>query len=219
MTDGAGRDQPGGPGSTDELLAIVYDELRRLARSYLRDRRPPATMQTTALVHEAYLRLSRSAGPWESRAHFLAVAARAMRQILSNHVRALRTAKRGGAWTRVGIDRIGGCGNDIDIVALDEALEQLAALDRRQCSIVECRLFAGMSMDEIAGALGVSLSTVEREWRAARAWLSRRLAEPGREANGDDGGRAARRADRPRPAPAEHGVGRRVAANEPEDAP
>lgn len=174
---------------------MVYDELRMLASSFFKRQQAGHTLQPTALVHEAYAKLVIS-GPemsgeskWTSRAHFFAVAAKAMRQILANHARERRAAKRGGDWHRVTLsEALTPSGQrDLDLVALDEALEDLAALDERQARIVELRFFAEMTIEEISHVLGVSVSTVEREWRMARAWLSGRLREP-------DGGR--RREDR-----------------------
>ena len=169
--------------AAEQLLPLVYDQLRALASSFFRRQRADHTLQPTALVHEAYAKLVGPAGEmsgearWTSRAHFFAVAAKAMRQILANHARDRRAAKRGGDWHRVTLsEALTPSGErDLDLVALDEALEALAALDERQARIVELRFFAEMTVEEIAHVLGVSVSTVEREWRMARAWLSARL--------------------------------------------
>ena len=158
-----------------ELMPLVYEELRRVAGDLFRHQSPGQSLQATALVHEAYLRLVGNTGiQWESRAHFFAVAAMAMRQVLANHARARRAEKRGGGnrarVTLSGVIDAGGK-RDIDLLALHEALERLTSLDERQSRIVEQRFFGGMTNDEIAHVLNVSTKTVEREWRAARAWL------------------------------------------------
>jgi len=158
-----------------ELMPLVYEELRRVAGDLFRGQSPGHSLQATALVHEAYLRLvGRTEIQWESRAHFFAVAAMAMRQVLANHARAKRAEKRGGAdRARVTLSEVidAGRGPDIDLLTLNEALERLAALDERQCRIVEQRFLGGMTNAEIAHVLNLSTKTVEREWRAARAWL------------------------------------------------
>jgi RNA polymerase sigma factor (TIGR02999 family) len=165
-----------------QLLPLVYDELRRLARSHMRRQPSDHTLQATALVHEAYLRLvGQSDVQWESRAHFFAVAATAMRQILANHARAKRAAKRGGGQMLVTLSEAihPGGGPDVGLLALHDALEKLAALDEHQSKVVELRFFGGMTGDEIAHVLGVSSATVKREWRAARAWLNAELGRNG----------------------------------------
>ena len=180
--------QAGRASAIDQLLPLVYDELRALAGSMFRGQRHH-TLQPTALVHEAYAKMVRSGGDsssqaqWTGRAHFFAVAAKAMRQVLSNHARDRRAAKRGGEWQRVTLSEhvTPNASRDFDLLALDEALEALGALDERQGRIVELRFFADMTVDEIAHVLGVSASTVEREWRMARAWLSARLRDDGGE--------------------------------------
>jgi len=157
-----------------ELMPMVYDELRRVAGDMLRRQSSGHTLQSTALVHEAFLRLvGQTEVQWESRAHFFAVGAMAMRQILANHARAKRAEKRGGERERVTLSEAidVGHGADIDLLALHDALERLGELDERQCKIVEQRFLAGMTNPEIAHVLGISTKTVEREWRAARAWL------------------------------------------------
>ncbi len=169
---------PGDPPTAEQLVPLVYDELRALARSYLRQRARGHTLQTTALVHAAFVRLlGRTTVEWQSRAHFFAVAAKAMRQILSNHAREMRAAKRGGGWVRVTLNEadVAPKEAELDVVLLDELLTRLAELDERQSRIVELRFFSGMTLDEIAHVLETSTSTVEREWRAARAWLSAEL--------------------------------------------
>lgn len=170
-------------GVVDQLAPLVYDELRALARSWRKAGMGRGSeLQTTALVHEAFIRLIQADGiTWEGRAHFFAVGARAMRQILASHARRLRAIKRGGDRSRLSIESaeayVAGGQGIIDAVALDDALERLTALDERQGRIVEMRFFAGMAATEIAHVLDVSVSTVEREWRAARAWLGTQLAE------------------------------------------
>jgi RNA polymerase sigma factor (TIGR02999 family) len=164
-----------------QLMPLVYDELRRLAASYLRRERPGQTLQATALVHEAYVRLiSEKAHNWRNRTHFLAIAALSMRQILVQRARSRRAAKRGGDPARVTLDEqvlpAAGHGVDeIDLVALDAALDRLASLNERQAKIVELRYFGGLGVEEAAEALGISPATVKRDWTLARAWLKREL--------------------------------------------
>ena len=156
----------------DLLYAQVYDELRRLAR-VIRRGRGGATLSTTALVHEAYIRLlpAQDLG-WENRTHFFRVAARAMRQILIDAARRRLAAKRGGGAVAVTFEEeVHGAMQIEEIVALDDALKQLERLDSRQAQVVECRLFAGLTVEETAQALGVGPATVKRDWRVARAWL------------------------------------------------
>jgi RNA polymerase sigma-70 factor (ECF subfamily) len=168
------------------LMELVYAELRGLAGSYLRQQRHDHTLQPTALVHEAYLKLGGHEGAgWKDRAHFIAVAATAMRQILTDHARRRSAEKRGGGgdWERVSLDRAmmpgAGEGDEdaVDVIALDECLTRLAALDPRKHRIVELRFFGGLSVDEVAEVVGVSKTTVENEWRAARAWLGVELSK------------------------------------------
>jgi RNA polymerase sigma-70 factor (ECF subfamily) len=169
----------GDQAAAERLLPLVYGELRALAGSYFRQQRPDHTLQPTALVHEAFVRLIDLTGAaWKDRAHFFAVAAMAMRQILTDHARRQRAAKRGGDWERISLDQaiVPPEGGDIDIVALDDVLTRLAELDARKHRIVELRFFGGLSVEEVAGVLEVSKTTVESEWRAARAWLSLELS-------------------------------------------
>lgn len=169
----------GSRGAAEQLLPIVYDELRTLAAAYLRHERPDHTLQPTALVHEAYLRLVGGAQPdWNGRAHFLAVAARAMRRALVNHALARKAEKRGSGHTLVSIDPnlVPSSGADLEALDLSDAIDRLAKLDERKANLLEMRFFAGMTMEESAGVLGVSLSTVESDWRFARAWLAHELA-------------------------------------------
>ena len=165
-----------------KLMPLVYDELRRLAASYIRRERPGQTLQATALVHEAYVRLiGEKAHNWQNRTHFLAIAALSMRQILVQRARARRAAKRGGDPARITLDerlmaapRHGA--EDIDLVALDAALDRLAQLNARQAKVVELRYFGGLGVEEAGEALGISPATVKRDWTIARAWLKRELA-------------------------------------------
>jgi RNA polymerase sigma factor (TIGR02999 family) len=170
----------GDQAALDELLPLVYDELRRQARRYMRAQTPGHTLQTTALVHEAYLRLAgQSAVDWKGRAHFFGVAAKAMRSILVDHARARTAAKRGGAARAITLDdagRIAGPQASVDVLALDEALGRLGELDARKSQLVELRYFGGLGIDEAAAVLGVSATTVKREWTTARAWLRRELS-------------------------------------------
>jgi RNA polymerase sigma factor (TIGR02999 family) len=162
-----------------ELLPLVYDELRRLAASYLRRERADHTLQPTALVHEAYLKLvDQRLDRWQNRSHFFGIAAQAMRRILVDHARAHDAAKRGAGVERVTLDEhaLLGESSSIDLIALDEALTRLATLDPRQARIVELRFFAGLEVDETARVLDVSPATVKRDWAMARAWLHRELA-------------------------------------------
>jgi RNA polymerase sigma factor (TIGR02999 family) len=164
--------------SVDTLLPIVYQELRRLAASYLRRERPGQTLQPTALVHEAYLRLLKDKPDrWKNRAHFCAIAAHSMRQILIERARARGAQKRGGAQPRVTLDEalVAGGNRGIDLVALDEALERLAAIDPEQARLVELRFFGGLTVEETAEAMDISPATVKRHWTVARAWLAREL--------------------------------------------
>ncbi len=162
----------------EKLAPIVYDELRRLANRYMRRERPGHSLQSTALVHEAYIRLvDYQRMDWQGRAHFFSVAAQAMRRILVEHARR-KNQKRGGGVQRVSLDdaaEVGG-GRQRDLVALDEAMNALALVDARKSKVVEMRFFGGLSIDETAEALEVSPITVKREWRAARAWLYHELA-------------------------------------------
>jgi RNA polymerase sigma factor (TIGR02999 family) len=163
----------------DRLLPIVYDELRRQASRYLRHEGPGHTLQTTALVHETYLRLvDQRAAQWQNRAQFFGVAAQLMRRVLIDHARARQAAKRGGAAIRVTLEdaTLPADQEDSDLLALDEALGRLAALDPQQGRIVELRYFTGLGIDETAELLGISPATVKRDWCMARAWLRRELA-------------------------------------------
>ncbi len=159
------------------LLPLVYNELRRLAHYYLQRERPGHTLQSAALVHEAYLRLTKQrATHFENRAHFLAVSAQLMRQILVGYARARRAAKRYGGHRVTWDDAITWVkSRSLDLVALDDALNGLAKLDPQQSRVVELRFFAGLSVEETSGVLGVSPATVKREWSTARVWLHREM--------------------------------------------
>jgi RNA polymerase sigma factor, sigma-70 family/RNA polymerase sigma factor, TIGR02999 family len=162
------------------LVSRIYDELRRVAAGYMRRERPNHTLQATALVNEAYLRLMQTPQiPWENRAHFLAIAARLMRQVLVDHARAHGAGKRGRGQQQVTLDElaIGSQDQPVDILALHEALDRLAAFDPRQSRIVELHFFGGLPLEEIAFVLDVSRRTVERDWRMARAWLRMKLSD------------------------------------------
>lgn len=168
----------GRDGAVDELFAATYEELKALAGSQRRRWRGDDTLSTTVLIHEAYLKLAQRQGPqWEHRGHFFAVASTAMRQILINYARDKRVAKRGGDATPVSPDDVPLVSEDAveELLALDEALDALAALDARQARVVECRFFGGLSVEETAEALDVSPATVKRDWAVARAYLQRTL--------------------------------------------
>jgi RNA polymerase sigma factor (TIGR02999 family) len=158
-------------------MPLVYDELRALAESYLQRERPNHTLQATALVHEAYMRLIKQEDvDWRNRAHFFAVAAQAIRRILVDHARGHQSAKRGGDRKRVHLDQgLALPEPDLDLLALDEALEELARLHERQSRIVELRFFGGLSLKEVAEYLGLSSRTVDSDWHMARAWLRGKL--------------------------------------------
>jgi len=168
----------GRPEALEDLLPLVYAELRRLATGYLRHERGDHTLQPTALVHEAYLRLvDQRRVKWRNRAHFYGIAARMMRRVLVDHARARRAARRGGGVELMPlVENLASTSTrDVDVLALDEALERLAALDERQARIVELKYFGGLSIEETAEVLGISDATVAREWTAARAWLRAEL--------------------------------------------
>ena len=161
----------------EAILPLVYEELRRLARSKLRQQRPNHTLQTTALVHEAYLRLAQEKSPHvENRAHFLGIAAQLMRWILVDYERKRRAAKRGAGLTRLTLDQnIASTRRDVDVLALDEALARLGKLDLQQSQIIELRYFGGLSIEDTSEFLGISPATVKRSWTSARAWLLREM--------------------------------------------
>ena len=163
----------------DALLPLVYDELRRLAHRHLRNERQEHTLQSTALVHEAYFRLVGQNFPeWQGRTHFFAIAAQLMRQILVDYARSRRAAKRGSGVCMVALDELEVLPQrrDVDIVALNDALDTLAELDARQTRVVELRFFAGLSLEEISEVMEIGTATVQRDWTAARAWLHREMS-------------------------------------------
>ena len=161
-----------------QVLPLVYDELHALAERALRGERQDHTLQPTALINEAYLRLAdQSGGKWQSRSHFIAIAATMMRRILVDHARAHTAQKRGGAQTRIELNEALAAEDEksIDLEALDQALAELSRLDERQGRIVEMRYFGGLSVEETAGLLDISPATVKREWNSAKAWMRRRM--------------------------------------------
>ena len=177
----------GDASALERLIPIVYDDLRRVAGRRLRVEREDHTLSATALVHETYLRLmGQQPSRLENRSHFFAVASEQMRRILVDHARRRGARKRGGGTVRLTLDAevAAGASPDLDLVAVDDALTELFALDSRQARIVEMRFFGGLAAEEAAAVLGISRATVERDWRLARAWLYRRLksgpAAPGR---------------------------------------
>jgi len=199
-----------GAASPAHLMPQVYDELRRLAANYLRHERPGQTLQATALVHEAFLRLSREKKqPWKNRTHFLAIAALSMRQILVQRARARHAEKRGGEHAeRITLDdsimsahgaasrnagEADGPGGGVDVLALDAALDKLAALDPQQAKIVELRYFGGLTVEEAAESLDISPATVKRHWTIARAWLKKELDPNLLRRSSDDGVGSSRR--------------------------
>lgn len=168
----------GNRASADVLLSLVYDELRKIASQYLRKERSGHTLQPTALVHEAYMKLiDISDINWQDRAHFFAVSANVMRHILVDHARAKLAEKRGGEAERIALDDAISLSTEqnIDLVELDEALKELAGFDEQQSRIVELRFFGGLTIEETAHVLGISPATVKREWSMAKAWLHRKL--------------------------------------------
>src|SRR4029453_13738526 len=172
------RGRSGDRAALDELSPGVYEELRRLARHYMRGERTGHTLEPTALVNEAYLRLVDLRDmKWQNRAHFFAVAATLMRRILVDHARGRNYAKRGGAQQRLSLSKADRFANkpDVDLVALDDALKTLAEMSEQQSRIVELRFFGGLTIEETSEVLGVSHATVERDWAVARAWLRREI--------------------------------------------
>ena len=170
----------GDQAALDELLPLVNDELRRLARGHLRRENQGHTLQPTALVNEAYLRLiDQKNVHWQNRAHFFGIAAQLMRRILIDHARRYQYAKRGGGALRVSLDETAAVteANTAELLAVNKALEKLTAMDVRKGHIVELRFFGGLSLDEVAEVMKISSPTVQREWRAAKAWLHRFLTE------------------------------------------
>lgn len=169
----------GDQSALDSLLPLIYNELRRVADSYLRRDRPGHTLQATALVNEAFLRLiDQNQVNWQNRTHFFGAAANLMRQILIQHARANHAAKRGGERQKLYLDEAGDVAqsSDLDLVALDDALHDLEAVAPRQCRIVELRYFGGLSIEETGEVLSISPATVKREWTMAKAWLRREIS-------------------------------------------
>ncbi len=169
----------GQPEAFDQLLPLVYDELRRIAKRHMSRERAGHTLQTTALVNEAYLRLiSQQNHEWQNRAHFFAIAAQVMRHLLVDHARSRQYAKRGGGAIQVSLNEGAAVAEEqsLDLLALHEALNQLAQVDERKARIVELRYFGGLSTEETAEVLGLSEITVKREWLKAKAWLFRQLS-------------------------------------------
>ncbi len=179
----------GDTAARDELLAVVYAELRQLAGGYMRRERADHTLQPTALVHEAFLRLTNGAPvSWADRSHFFRVAARAMRRVLVDHGRGAGAAKRGSGQKNQLLDeQIVIPGIDVEILALDEALTRLGTLDERLLQVVELRYFTGFGVEEVAKILDVSSRTVKRDWRSARAWLLAELGPADESAEADEG--------------------------------
>ena len=171
--------EQGDPGAADQLLPLVYDELRKLAATRLASEKPGQTLQATALVHDAYVRLVdvEKAQHWNSRGHFFAAAAEAMRRILVENARRKESAKRGGDWKRVDLDVSIAArdGLSVDLIALDEALKQLEIDARPKAELVKLRFFCGLSIEEAAHVMGISTATAKRYWTYARAWLYGRL--------------------------------------------
>jgi RNA polymerase sigma factor (TIGR02999 family) len=171
----------GDQAALDKLLPLVNAELRQLARRYMRRESPGHTLQTSALVNEAYLRLiDQKKVQWQNRAHFFGIAAQLMRRILIDHARSHHYAKRGGGALKVSLDEAAAAVTEAraaELLAVDEALEKLTAMDARKGQIVELRFFGGLTEEETAEVMGISTPTVQREWRAAKAWLRRMLTE------------------------------------------
>ena len=173
----------GDQSARDQLMLLVYEELRRMAHQHMRKERPGHTLQTSALVHEAYVRLvDQTDVEWQNRGHFYGIAAQMMRRILVDHARSRQYAKRGGDAHPVSLDEgaIVSEERTAEVVALDEALAGLAAVDQRKSQIVELRFFGGLSIEETAGILAVSAGTVMRDWTLAKAWLRREMRAAGK---------------------------------------
>lgn len=169
----------GNKDALDKLVPLVYDELRRLARNYMRRERRDHTLQTTALVNEAYLRLiNQRSVKWQNRAHFFAVAAKLMRRILVDYARSRQYAKREGETRKVALEEAAVVSRDrgADLIAVDDALISLEAVDPRKCQVVELRFFGGLTIDETAEVMQTSHATIERDWTSARAWLYREIS-------------------------------------------
>jgi RNA polymerase sigma-70 factor, ECF subfamily len=168
----------GRPDAVDELLPLIYDELRRRAAAFMRRERPDHTLQPTALVHEAWLKLlDQHGGRWNDREHFFAIASKVMRRILVDHAKGRHRKKRGGLDENMPLDEsvVAVDLSNTDLIALDEALSRLAGLEKQQVQLVELRYFAGLTLEEAAKAMGVSRATAAREWQMAKAWLHREM--------------------------------------------
>ncbi|MHC4942578.1 MAG: sigma-70 family RNA polymerase sigma factor [Planctomycetota bacterium] len=168
----------GKKGAAEALMPLLYDELRALARHYMRGERVDHTLQTTALVHEAYLRLGgKMETAWENKAHYMRVAARAMRHVLIDHARRKRAAKKGGTWKKESLDKAAEILEEasIDLLAVDQALSDLAKIDEQMAQVVELKFFGGLTIEETANVLGISPSTVKHEWVLAKAWLRQQI--------------------------------------------
>ncbi len=179
VTELLARWKSGDVSARDALVPLVYDELRRIARRCLSSQSSSNTLQPTALVHEAYLRLARRDSiDWQGRAHFFALSAQMMRQILVDHARMQAAAKRGSNAVTVVVDEASAVSKvrNLDLIALDDAMQRLAALDPRQCQIVELRFFGGLSIEETAQTVNISPATTKREWATARLWLHRAMS-------------------------------------------
>jgi RNA polymerase sigma factor (TIGR02999 family) len=163
----------------EQLLPLVYNELRKLAGSYLRRERADHTLEPTALVHEAYLRLVNQEIAWQNRAHFFGVAAQMMRRILVDHARRHQTDKRGSGGAKLALDEAINLSDEraADLIALDDALTALHELDPQKCRMVELRYFAGLSVEETAEALGISVATFVRQWKTTKAWLYHQITK------------------------------------------
>jgi RNA polymerase sigma-70 factor (ECF subfamily) len=173
--------QSGDTTAAAKLFPLVYSELHRLAKSYMRRERPDHTLQPTALINEAYLRLASDSTDWESRAHFIGIAANVMRRVLVDHARAHKAGIRGGGLQRVDFDEgiAAAADRSAGVLALDEALKQLEKVNPRQARVVELRYFAGLSVDEIGGLLGIAPRSVKRDSSVARAWLFKEIHDAG----------------------------------------
>lgn len=169
----------GDKAALDRLVPAVYEELRRLAGKYMKGERRDHTLQTSALINEAYVRLIDHPVSWQNRAHFFGIAARLMRQILVDHARARRSSKRGGSLEKLALSDAPLAGQDLasDVIALNDALTDLAAIDPQQSRIVELRFFGGLTIEETAEALSLSHTTVEKDWSMARAWLRKEMTK------------------------------------------
>lgn len=184
ITQLLGKMRQGSPEAEAQLISLIYGELRHIAARYMRHERADHSLQPTALVHEAYLKLRKmNAIDWQNRSHFLAVSAHTMRQILVDHARAKNAGKRGLEWNQVSVEEgqlASAAQPSVNIIELDEALARLEAFDKRQAKVVEMRFFGGLNEDEIGAELGISERTVKRDWRIARAWLFQQISQSAR---------------------------------------